>query len=193
MIITNVDDYLYVKRCSLDLDELKRSCQRLNDVIVENFADDVTYTPQLTLTTKLFARYNTLLYPYPEFYKLYHIIRDTFLELHESNEHYIQCWLNLYNKGEFIDWHGHYPSTYDSWHGYFCVDSEPSVTSYVLPGGRKFDVENIDNTLVIGKSEGDSHRTWPWPYDRTRITIAFDIVPRWALINSKSKNHWIPL
>ena len=29
--------------------------------------------------------------------------------------------------------------------------------------------------MVISKSNGDEHRTWPWQYDRPRITIAFDL------------------
>ena len=70
-----------------------------------------------------------------------------------------------------------------------------SYTTYRLP--NKFEpvnVESENNLLVISKSAGDTHRTWPWEYaDRDRITIAFDIVPRPHFNPEAWLNHWVPL
>jgi hypothetical protein len=139
------------------------------------------------------------MYSFPQFYELYEAIKETFNEAvpkeeREGNKYYIQCWLNYYREGEFIDWHGHWPSRCNSWHGFVCVDVEPSVTTYSIPGKGEVDVNNRDNTIVISRSDNDMHRTWPWPYaDRIRMTIAFDIVPREHVDPNAWVNHWVPL
>ena len=87
----------------------------------------------------------------------------------------------------------------ESWHGYYCVDVEPSKTSYKLEkNGKIVHVQNEDNLLVLSKSLDDQHRTWAWEYDHPRITIAFDILPASNILNFEGenkmgKNHWIPI
>jgi hypothetical protein len=197
MYIESVEDYVWMKKCSLDLQELKNSCFKMNDIIVENFGDKrPTYNAQSTLSTKLYSEYNVLLYPFPQFHQLYNTIKNTFWEVNKNPEenYYMQCWLNFYRKDDCIGIHTHYPKGKGGWHGYFCVDTEPSITSYLMPNGNRYDINNKDNHLIIGKSEGDEHRTWPWPYEnRIRITIAFDIAPARSLVNDRKLNHWIPL
>ena len=136
------------------------------------------------------------MYPFDEFYDLYQEIKTFFYESSISEEqHYIQCWMNIYRKGDFIDWHTHWPKEKNSWHGFFCVDCEPSYTTYRLPNRYEpVNVTSENNLLVISRSNGDTHRTWPWEYaDRDRITIAFDILPRLEFHPEAWLNHWVPL
>jgi hypothetical protein len=146
------------------------------------------------LTTQGFEHYNLLMYPFDGFHSLYFEIQQLFQQFNKSNEkYYIRCWLNMYEKGNFVDWHDHFPTKSGSWHGFFCVDCEPSKTTYRLPNILELvDIVSENNLLVLSKSDGDQHRTWPWEYaDRDRITIAFDIVP--ASYTGEFLNHWIPI
>lgn len=208
--------YITTKMLNLDLDEMNRVCHKMYMHIKENFTPDgnTDYSGQSTMTTKLYSQYNILTSQSGVIHDLYSEIRDIFREVCDSKEkHFIQSWLNFYRKGEFIDWHRHWPMQANCWHGFYCVSCEPSKTTYRLPPAHGLqipqsmieetnwetqDVESKNNLIVLSPSAGDMHRTWPWEYDEPRITIAFDIVPiSWLEKTPQPKhnilNHWIPL
>lgn len=194
-------DYIITARLNLDLVEMKNSCYKMKNVIDQNFKETVVNIEykedegKLTpLTAQGFEHYNLLMYTFKGFHSLYFEIQKLFRQLNQNNEqYYIRCWLNMYEKGNFVDWHDHFPPRCNSWHGFFCVDCEPSKTTYKLPGiDDLVDIVSENNLIVLSKSNGDKHRTWPWEYeDRDRITIAFDIVP--ATHTGEFLNHWIPI
>lgn len=191
-----IENYVYTKKLNRDLQEMRESCDKMYEHITQTYKSGNTVSPQSTLTTRLYKQYNLLLFTVGQFHELFTDIKNTFFELNPVLEepHYLQCWLNYYQKDNYIDWHGHWPSELKSWHGFYCVDCEPSCTTYLLPSGTKVDINSENNLLVLSKSEGDKHRTWPWPYsDRPRITIAFDIAPRSSIDFKTWSNHWIPL
>lgn len=196
-MIAEINDYIYTTKLNLDLQAIKTSCVSMEKIINNHFKDGkIEYLGNSPFTTKVFSSYNVLMYPLPEFFELYENIKSMFHTICESknNKYYIQSWINFYKKGEFIDWHDHWASHTEGWHGFFCIDVEPSKTSYIIPTFRDtIHVNGEDNLLVIGKSIGDKHRTWPWTEDRPRITIAFDIVPRQYIDPEKWLNHWIPI
>ena len=106
-------------------------------------------------------------------------------------------WLNIHNKTEFLNWHSHNSPEEKCYHGYFCVNTEPSITMYRLKDGSTLDVKNKNNQLVISRSDGDMHCVTPWSESTKRITLAFDIVPTQVALNSfynanRIKN-WIPI
>lgn len=195
-------DYLITSKLDLDLDKLKNSCYKMKSIIEENFKchleedyneykNDGLMTP---VSTKLYTRYNLLMHGLDEFHSLYFEIQKLFRQVNKRQDaYYIHCWLNIYQQGEFINWHYHYPPVCNAWHGFFCVDCEPSKTTYLLPDDTEtIDIVSKNNLLVLGKSNGDKHKTWPWECaDRDRITIAFDIVP--AEHTGTYLNHWIPI
>lgn len=193
------ENYLVTTKLNLDLVKIKESCYKMNTIInthfknfVEGGYDDAS--GMFPNSTRVHNQYNLLMYKFDEFHSLYFEIQNFFQQLNYSDEkYYIQCWLNLYQKGQFIDWHEHYPARCNSWHGFYCVDCEPSKTTYKIPNTiEPVDIISENNLLVISKSAGDWHRTWPWEAaDRDRITIAFDIVPLNYL--DDSLNHWIPI
>lgn len=188
-----INDYVYVNQLNLDLMLMKRTCDTMRDLIEHHFGNSQKgYTGESTKTTGVFQAYNFLMYPLPQIHELYEGIRSTFHDINPTDEkHFIQCWLNYYNRDDFIDWHHHWPSEVNSWHGFFCVTCEPSSTTYKLSDGTIVDIESKNNNLVISRSDGDEHRTWPWEYDEPRITIAFDIIPARHL--PMLLNHWIPI
>jgi hypothetical protein len=187
------DDYIKVYPLDINLYEAKLSCNLLYQHIKHNLSQDNLGIDTGPITTQAFNQYNLLLYPFAEFHKLYQEICRVFSLVDTSEEnYYIQCWLNYYEQGQFIDWHSHWAPKDNTWHGFFCVDCEDSVTSYRLPTSEEIDVPSINGNLVISRSAGDVHRTYPWPHsDRPRITVAFDCVP-WRNI-SWGTNHWVPI
>ena len=194
-------DYIITTKLNLDLVEMKNSCYKMKGVIDKNFREkilEVEYAEdegKLTpLTTQGFEHYNLLMYGFDGFHSLYFEIQKLFRQVNQIDDnYYIQCWLNIYEKDNFVDWHNHYPPKCNSWHGFFCVDCEPSKTTYQLPDmANTIDITSENNLLVLSKSNGDRHRTWPWEYaGRDRITVAFDIVP--ANHTGEFLNHWIPI
>jgi len=206
MTINNIENYIHTKKINLDLVEMKLKSYQMYYHIKKTFALGKNhYSGHSTMTTQLFQQYNLLLYPVsPEFHSLYKEICLMFKEIcpkdeFDNNQFYMQCWLNFYRKGEFIDWHGHWPANTLSWHGFYCVDCEPSKTTYKLPNSdNQIDIPSENNLLVMSPSDGDQHRTWPWDENRPRITIAFDVVNRKTVMEGWNDgnlpdNHWIPI
>ena len=180
--------------------------------IKKNFTADgkTDYSGQSTLSTRLYAQYNLMMYPQPQFHELYRDVQTCFHEVSDSKEnHYAQFWLNFYTNGEFIDWHRHWETRFNAWHGFYCVNVEttPSKTTYRIPPAgiqiinpekepyEEIDIISKNNLLVISPSAGDQHRTWPWEGNgEPRITIAFDIVPESKFPSAIDQmNHWIPI
>ena len=188
-----IANHVYTKKLNLDLVQLRQSTEAMCEFIKNNYKfNKEEHNAYLTLTTSQFKLYNLLLFTYPQFHELFHNIRNTFLELNDlpDKQFYIAAWLNYYNQGDSIGWHEHLSW---NWHGFFCVDCEPSKTTYRIDGNM-IDVNSENNLLVISKSNGTPHRTWPWPHaDRPRITIAFDITTRESIDLNTWSNHWIPL
>ena len=190
------ENYVITKPLDLDLKKLKVSCNILYNLILREFdKDKLSYSGTSTVSTKLFNSYNVLLYPLPQIWELHQEIRTMFREVSKSDEPFFtQCWLNFYKTGDFIDWHRHGAPELNSWHGFFCVDVEPSKTTYRIPNVvNDVDIIGKDNLLVLSKSDGDKHRTWGWDFERPRITIAFDIVPASFINPINSLNHWVPV
>lgn len=226
MEINKYIDGLYAVdvKSNLDLKNLKKSCIEMKEIITQSFEhDENDYGGKSSDTTLLYRKYNLLMYPLPGIHNLHFNIASTFHRCFEdsngqradgSEEYFIQCWLNYYKNGEFIDWHTHSNVDNGAWHGFVCVDTEPdSFTSYRWPNNpnRKdivIDIPSKDGFIVIGRSNGDYHRSSKWlNKKKPRITIAFDIIPRSFIFrgskakeylsemekNPYFKNHWIAI
>lgn len=195
--MNTIANYIHTKKINLDLEQVKSSVDIMRTLIADKF-----YTGELNPNNQLdhsvYSKYNLLLYPLPQFHELYNEIKTFFHECNTDTVHknfYVQCWLNIYNKNDYIEWHHHSPEEHHAWHGFFCVDCEPSYTRYRIKGQPDDAlVQSENNQLVLSPSGRDQHRTAPWPYDdRPRITIAFDIIPKEYIIHDQFLNHWIPI
>lgn len=197
------ENYIYTKIINLNLKKIKDSSDIMNSLIKRKFLNsNVDYSDiSKLITTSLFAQYNLLLYPLNGFHELYFEIRKLFYDILEYNnmqnngtKYYIQCWLNYYKKGEFIDWHKHWPPENKTWHGFYCLDTDDSYTSYKIPNNSKIiNIKSENNKIIISKSDGDTHKSSEWKKYNPRITIAFDIVPFEYINHEDTINHWMPI
>jgi hypothetical protein len=197
MLESIVDNYLFQRKVDLNLPELKSSIETMQIFLKDHFKIE-KLDGAYTLKTDLYSKYNLLMYPLPGMHKLYDSIKETFyLCKPEDTEYYIQCWMNVYQKGDYINWHGHWNSKYKAWHGFYCLQVEPnSSTTYKIKGFPDIDVKSINNLIVIGKSDGDLHKSSEWNQDYPRITLAFDIIPASSLQDIEyhlNPHHWLPI
>jgi len=203
-MLTKYTHGLYTAKVKCNLQELVTTCDTMYKFIGSTFAKSNDYNGDSTLRSKLFTKYNFLMYPLPGVHDLYKNIHEVFNQSYyeyfgykNNRQHFIQCWLNYYWKGDYIDWHGHWPSPFNAWHGFFCVSVEPnSSTLYRWKDSESIiEIPSENGLMVMGISDGDKHRSTEWNQQTPRITVAFDIVP---VDNSNIKpeqyiNHWIPI
>lgn len=195
-------EHLYLKQLDFNKDLLMDSCFRLQNIIREKYSKlNQTYQDngKNPLGGKFHLHYNTFLFPYPEFSKLFFQIRDCFKEIRDPGKtYYLQSWLNVFEDNGFFDWHSH-SDDQNAWHGYFCVNANNSITQYEFDDGlfisKDISINNKDGLLVIGRCGNDRHRTQrEWDQEIPRVTIAFDISPEHGLGHlSNLENHWIPI
>lgn len=212
--INLLGNHVYTRALDLNIKQQKQNAYVMETFIKKNFIpldknEDLTPTNKSLISKAWsfnnFYNYNYLLYPLKGMPNLYNKIKETFymcLQESKYEEYSIQCWLNVYRKGNFIDWHAHWPEKWEAWHGFYCVDVEPdSHTMYRLKDKRipedDIKVESKNNLLVLSKSGYDIHKSSEWDQDYPRITVAFDIIPTYNLHITKKtfelKNHWIPI
>jgi hypothetical protein len=149
-------------------------------------------------TTAQWTKYNAFQFYQPGIWELLNQVREMTKEACEyygldfkKEKFMAQSWFNInYNKKGKLDWHEHGGDGAPSFHGYYCVNAEPSTTHY-----RVFnkEVNNINkNNRAILSETGHPHAMADWDWDGPRITIAYDVVPL-RFIPREWEQHWIPL
>jgi len=153
-----------------------------------------------SLSTVKWRQYNVFQFHIDGVYNLYKNLAELVKEAciyydisFEEQKYMVQGWFNINTaKNGKLDWHDHGEPYAPNFHGYYCVNAEPSVTHY-----RVFDkeVENINkNNRMIVSEMGHQHAMGDWDWDGSRITIAYDIMPLHKLPNLPDmEQHWIPL
>jgi hypothetical protein len=158
--------------------------------------------------------YNIFTFVNPEIYALKNALRELTIEAcdyygidFENKKYLIHGWFNadratpdnakyggvnpIKNPEHF---HDHSNGLGAPWfHGYYCVDAEPSSTFYQIDRDAEKIFENVNkNNRAILSETGHPHGRDDWFFDRQRITIAYDITPMSNLENVKP-NKWMPL
>ena len=144
--------------------------------------------------TQLGEYYNIFTWDNPGIVKLKEALRDIMVEASEyygidfeQENYYINGWFNLdfaspENREVGVSplkhpehYHDHAGGTgAPVFHGYYCVNAEPSSTFYKI--NREYDFENINrNNRAIVSETGHPHGRDDWYEDKPRITIAYDI------------------
>jgi hypothetical protein len=117
----------------------------------------------------------------------------------KSQSYMIQGWFNtdaMVNPPleESTHYHDHLGGKgIPNFHGYYCIDAEPSVTYYKIGGHESSPIENINkNNRLILSETGHPHGIGPWPFDKPRITLAYDVSPL-MYMSGDELQHWVPL
>jgi hypothetical protein len=200
---TIVNDYLYSFQLnSIDNEKLFNRCLVMEKIILET----TPHAEKSLYGTRTGARhdsYNLFTFPVKELHQLYGEMVRTITPLLDKDTTYImKGWMNVYHKGDNINWHTHWPSKDKVWHGFYCVNvgENESATIYKIPGIEEDVIVTSKNgLLVIGKSDDDKHSSTIWKGNKPRITLAFDIIPHWAAnpnedtdMNNLKLHYYIP-
>ena len=192
-------DYLFhPDNCSI----LEESCLLLSEEVENRYADwmqtweeDYMKFAEGSPSTQLYETYNVFLCPMHGFAELYNLIIKYFKDKEPSFKDYaVAGWVNVYRDGGYLDWHKHGKDIHQHdgrWHGYVCVNAEPSKTLYRNDNGLVKTIENQNGYITLSPA-GMAHRTTPWNETRPRITIAFDFIKRQD-IDPYNITRWIPI
>lgn len=196
-----VDDYLWTfKYDNIDNEKLYNTCMMIEKALLDVYpeGDDRTHG---SFTARYHRAYNLFAFPCTELFKLHTNLSRMVSDLLEG-QYYIRCWVNIFKTYRNIDWHSHWAEEDKAYHGFYCVNTEGeygSYTDYRIPNNPELRVVSEDGLVVIGKSDGDVHRSSVWQNtDKHRITIAFDIIPVSTLrprddFNGLLMHNYIPL
>lgn len=165
------------------------------------------------LTTMLGDYYNIFTWDHPAIKNLYLGLLDATKEASEyygidfdAADYYICGWFNINEKSVYggesplghPEWfHDHMHGTgAPVFHGYYCVNAEPSSTFYHINRdvNNLFENVNKNNRLVLSET-GHPHAIENWSWDGPRITIAYDISPKNPSMVKTAfvGDHWIKL
>lgn len=195
---------IFTKSLSLNLDNLNKYLKyKYEEMKLNNYSDKDTkfYDPGNHWETyNIFNFYNEEIFD----------LKKGVLELTKENCSYygidfdeqkymIHGWFNYYPvktdigvSKENLRYHDHFPNPM-TFHGYYCVNAEPSITYYKDVDNKIFDQINKNNTLIVAKN-GFPHSPGEWNQDTHRITIAYNILPLSVLIeNTGTRAPFIPL
>lgn len=147
--------------------------------------------------------YNIFNYPNKEIYTLLKSIKEMtknaceYYEINFNKQNYmIHGWFNLWKslpatQIEEMSWHRHGEVGLPNFHGYYCVNAEPSITYYKI-NNTLFNNININNRAILYENSSP-HAPGTWDNESDRITIAYDILPFDNAISSSIKSKWIKL
>ena len=189
-----IKDYLYSTEIQLDNPQLAVDCLHVELFLKEAIQDPAPLQDYGSFTSANHSKYNLFNFHTAQINKLFRAIQKHVLAVMPKDEYMIQCWLNVFRVGQFIDWHAHWPAEHKVFHGYYCVNVGDSITSYKFPNDTGAKVQNKNGLLVYGKSCGDLHRSSEWDNPEVpRITIAFDVIPIWNIKDNPVSRHYVPI
>jgi hypothetical protein len=149
-------------------------------------------------------KYNLLSMPYEPFRKIHKSIKDLILQAcdyykinFEDEDFMVHAWFNLswnYNTDLLSETDMHDSLNGQGapdFHGYYSVNTEPSVTKYFI-GSDSIEIHNKNNRLLMSET-GYMHGVERFDWWGERTTISFEVTPNRNLLENDSKNIWIKL
>jgi len=201
------DHKFFEKYLNNDLSQLSQELQERYGWIEQAKVGNVTpmngkeyWVESGSMSTVKWRQYNVFQFHSEGIFNLYKGISDTvkeacnYYELDFNEQKFmVQGWFNINtSKGGKLDWHDHGEPYAPNFHGYYCVNAEPSITHYLV-NGKQIENVNKNNRLIVSEM-GHKHAMGDWSWEGPRITVAYDIVPLNKLPkNPEAEQHWIPL
>lgn len=156
-------------------------------------------------TTQLGMFYNVFDFDHEGIAKLKSALADAVREANEyygenfeENDYRIHGWYNMDPKTQGkngvnplkndVFFHDHMGGEGTPvFHGYYCVNAEPSITYYKIDGVTPFENHNQNNRAIVSET-GHPHGRDDWFENKPRITIAYDIIPARMLGDVEGQN-----
>ena len=201
-----------------DLDELFKYLRQQKDLllngnfpgITKDIVDQKEEEYGFVSTTQLGYYYNIFKLNHPSVNKLKESLQRLVKEaayhygVENIKDMYVSGWFNfdssLHDSPQEIDlldtsqFHDHSGGTGSpQFHGYYCVNAEPSSTFYHINRDVNllFENKNINNRVIVSET-GHPHRIGSWSSKKPRVTIAYDISP-YDSIKKEIVHLWTPL
>lgn len=206
--VTKKPHRFFDRQLENNLENLKQYLIDLDNKIMSGNIPNVNYETAKSARAihDLGNLYNIFQFHNESIYNLYASLREMTIEACEyyginfkKQNYMVQGWFNMSGiKNPELDninhYHDHLGGTgIPNFHGYYCVDAEPSSTFYKINSDKDQIFENINkNNRAIISETGHPHGIGPWEFDRPRITIAYDISPL-SVMSEDIEQHWIPL
>jgi hypothetical protein len=184
-----------------ELDDRYNKIKNAEVLGVTELKDNEYWKSSNSVSTMKWREYNVFQFHIPQIHNLFNAISQMTKEACDyysidfyQQQYMLQGWFNInYTKKGKLDWHDHGPWGAPNFHGYYCVNAEPSITYY-----KTFDktVENHNkNNRAILSEMGHPHAMADWDWEGPRITVAYDVIPLSGLIKDgmHQEQHWIPL
>jgi len=184
-----------------DLDSLNDYLTDLLDKILEDNIFDVpsdvisSFNKINGAPTQLGKYYNIFKLDHPGIHALKDAIKEMMSEasdhysIDKGTQFYLSGWFNLDFATENKDFgvnplknsmffHDHMNGEGSPvFHGYYCVNAEPSITYYdINKSGNIFENINKNNRAILSET-GHPHGRDDWFSEKPRITIAYDVTP----------------
>jgi hypothetical protein len=213
LLTRNKEHKFFERNLDIDLVELSKFLEE-KYLLIENATlpgvtsmenDQGIFIESGSLSTVKWKEYNVFQFYHASLHKLYRAISDTVKEACEyydvdfnKQNYYIQGWFNI-NRAEVgkLDYHDHGSPGAPNFHGYYCVNAEPSVTHYKLFNDPSRIVDNVNkNNRLVVSEVGHPHAMGDWDWSGPRITIAYDVQPLNVLLAAGKtipEQHWFPL
>lgn len=201
MDTTVLEHKFFERYLNNDLNYLKKFLLiKYEYILSKNNNDVIDHKPT---PTELGHTYNIFKFEEESINNLKNSIKSMILEAceyykinYEDQEYMIHGWFNydIYNH-KYHEKHMHDHSGGNGvpdFHGYYCVDAEPSVTHYSINKDKSYIFENINkNNRAIISETGHPHARGDWNESFPRITIAYDISPKKNIIGDQK--DWISI
>lgn len=161
--------------------------------------DSERFLESQSISTIKWREYNVFALYHEGIYNLFLAIRELLKEAchyynidFEKERFYIAGWFNVVetSKGK-LNWHDH-GDPGSGFHGYYCVNAEPSITFYNIFNKKVVENHNINNRAILSEI-GHDHAMGDWNWEGKRITIAYDIFPFNEVKGKMNENHFIPI
>jgi len=187
-------------KLSLFLQEQYKNMEDLSFKNITPIVEDDQWLDSASISSIKWREYNVFQFYNNEIYNLLENISDVVKEAcnyydvpFKEQRYMIQGWFNInYAKKGKLDWHNHGGPWIPFFEGYYCVNTEPSVTHYSVFGEEILN-QNKDNRMIVAEM-GHPHKMGDWDWEKPRITIAYDIVPLSVIMKMKAvPQHWMPL
>lgn len=151
--------------------------------------------------------YNIFQFYNEDIYALYKALRKMTIEAceyygldFEKEQFMLHGWFNSEGNKNHVDlensdsYHDHSEGKgVPYFHGYYCVNAEPSSTYYKIYNDKPFENVNKNNRAILSET-GHPHSIGLWPFEEDRITIAYDVTPlRFISSGGYYEQSWVPL